>query len=287
MEGYTNECSSVLKINVVQKNQRMVSRRSLHEEKGFPLCKALCIAHFSLNCCPPASLFTRGLHLCPPCEPQVFLHSKFINTFPSYQRCLSKNRRIRWWSYVILKPPASHHWISCPSSGCSLCTMILHNISKLLILLSILDGSQTLKEWAFKVHSYQACESMTQNRQSEYSCENWGSKLWAKQAQNQSRLCIWMSHFCGGLHRYCVPPRTSGPIKISIFSLPVTPLLKRGKSWENIASCLDSLPRSFHTGASETFIQNPNMQAGCDPWLAAVEDGAVLAMHWRTRQRSC
>lgn len=36
-------------------------------------------------------------------------------------------------------------------------------------------------------------------------------------------------------------------------SFPLTIFLKTGKSWESIpSSCLDSLPRSFHTGASET-----------------------------------
>ena len=73
-----------------------------------------------------------------------------------------------------------------------------------------------------------------------------------------------MSHFCGGLHRYWVTPRTFVSIKI-IFSPPITSVLKRGKSWKNIPSCLDSLPRSFRSGTSETFIQNPNMRVGCDP----------------------
>lgn len=42
--------------------------------------------------------------------------------------------------------------------------------------------------------------------------------------------------------------------KYQFLSLPVTLFLKRGKPWENIPSCLDSLPRSFHTGASETYL---------------------------------
>ena len=132
----------------------------LMKRKIFHLAK-----HRVPNCCPPASLFTCGLHLCPPHEPQVFLHSKFINTFPSYQECLSKNRRIRWWNCVIPKPPASRHWISCLISVHSLLYHDFALYSKVSNPSSILDGSETLKECAIKVLSYQTSESITQNCQ--------------------------------------------------------------------------------------------------------------------------
>ena len=61
--------------------------------KTFPLCRACVLARLSLNCCPLLSLFTCGLHLCLPHKPQAFLHSKFINTFPSFRGCLCKKNR--------------------------------------------------------------------------------------------------------------------------------------------------------------------------------------------------
>lgn len=39
---------------------------------------------------PSASLLACGLHLCPPHEPHVVLHPKFINTFPSSLGALVK-----------------------------------------------------------------------------------------------------------------------------------------------------------------------------------------------------